>query len=282
MNGFLDLKASKLFKQFIVFSENILSHHGYNFIKLPIFDTFQNQIKTTNDYNELISIRSSKEVFVLRKDMTHQLAGYIASLKERHLPMKIYYEGEVFSWKNEIQINYQLGIEYIGYKEQEGIIDSIKLLKELLGFFDKNTKIYLNNTTIINSIISTYEDEHKNIISKALMQKNIISLKYYNLEWLLSEDLDILLKNLQSLNIQTNKLIDLMKALRNENIEIKLDLLELKDLPYYDGIVFAFYSHHLPFAIASGGEYNILNSIYNLDIRACGGAIYLSEILERY
>jgi len=116
-----------VFKQFIVFAEEILSEKGYSFIKLPMFDSFYNQMRTTTNYNELITIRSSKEVFVLRKDMTYQVASYIASLKERTLPIRIYYEGEVFSWENEIKSDYQLGLEYIGYDKDDGIFEVIDM-----------------------------------------------------------------------------------------------------------------------------------------------------------
>ncbi len=277
MNGFLDLKASKLFKQFIVFAEELLSKHGYSFIKLPILDTIDNQIKATRNYEELINIRSSKDILVLRKDMTYQLAGYVASLKERMLPMKIYYEGEVFSWKDNISVDYQLGIEYIGYTDKTGMIETINILYELLRFFDNDISLCITDTSVINTIISSYNNKEN--ISRILSIKNIMLLKEYKLEWMLSEDIGILKEKLEKLNIDVSRLLELYNDLK-PHIDIKIDLSELKDLPYYDGITFGFYSKKYPFMLASGGEYNILKSVYNMDLKACGGAIYLSDILE--
>ncbi len=281
MNGFLDLKASKLFKQFIVFSENMLSEKEYNFIKLPVFDSFYNQMRTTTNYHELITIRSSKEVLVLRKDMTYQVASYIASLKERTLPMRIYYEGEVFSWKDEIKSDYQLGLEYIGYDEDEGIFEIIDIIYELLSFFDKDITIYINDERVLKDILKSFSEEKKESLEHALRYKHINALKEFSLEWLLLEDDEDIFEKLRSRDIKSNRLEKVFKLLKEKNINVKLDVAELKSIPYYDGITFSFYSPNYPFAIASGGEYQILKDVYKLDIKACGGAIYLSSILEK-
>jgi len=281
VNGFLDLKASKLFKQFIVFSENILSEKGYSFIKLPVFDSFYNQMRTTTNYHELITIRSSKEVFVLRKDMTYQVASYIASLKERSLPIRIYYEGEVFSWENEIKSDYQLGLEYIGYKEDEGIFEIVDIINKLLSFFDKDVFIYINDEAILKHILNTFDQNKKERLEYALRYKNLNILSEYSLEWLLLEDEDVLFEKLNTLNVDSHRLERVFRLLKEKSINVKLDVSELKSIPYYDGITFSFYSPNYPFAMASGGEYRILKDVYKLDIKACGGAIYLSSILEK-
>ncbi len=277
VNGFLDLKASKVFKQFIVFSENLLSNYGYNFIKLPIFDNFENQSKTTSNYNELISIRSSKEIFVLRKDMTYQVANYIASLKERNLPMKIYYEGEVFSWDYEIKVQYQLGLECIGC--EIGILEVIDIIYKLLSFFDNDIIVYINDESITKSILEHYED--KSILKDALKKKKADVLRKYSLDWIMKEYEDMLFKKFSDFKIDYDKLKKIFTHLRNKGLNVKLDASEIKALPYYDGITFSFYSSYYPFKIASGGEYQILKDVYSLDINACGGAIYLSNILEK-
>lgn len=277
MNGFLDLKASKIFKQFIVYAEELLSKEGYNFIKLPILDTLDNQIKTAKDFKELLSVRTSNDILVLRKDMTYQLAGYVASLKERVLPMKIYYEGDIFSWKDNIKVEYQLGIEYIGYKDKEGLLEPIKILFHLLKFFDEDISLCITDTSVVNKIINGYQN--KNEVYKALYLKNIALLKEYHLDWVLSEDILFLEQKLKTLNIDASTLLELYNDLK-QYIDVKIDLSEIKELPYYEGITFGFYSKKYPFMLASGGEYNILKSVYNVDLKACGGAIYLSDILE--
>ncbi len=281
MNGFLDLKASKLFKQFIVYSENILSEKGYSFIKLPVFDSFYNQMRTTTNYHELISIRSSKEVFALRKDMTYQVASYIASLKERTLPMRIYYEGEVFSWKNEITSDYQLGLEYIGYQEDEAIFEIIDIIYQLLSFFDKDITVYINDESVLKAILKSFDEDKKEILEYAFRKKHINTLRDFSLDWLLLEDENIIFKRLKNLNIDSSRLERVFGLLKEKVKNVRLDASELKSIPYYDGITFSFYSPNYPFPIASGGEYQILKNVYKLDIKACGGAIYLSSILEK-
>jgi len=281
VNGFLDLKASKVFKQFIVFAEEILSEKGYSFIKLPMFDSFYNQMRTTTNYNELITIRSSKEVFVLRKDMTYQVASYIASLKERTLPIRIYYEGEVFSWENEIKSDYQLGLEYIGYDKDDGIFEVIDIIHKLLAFFNNDIFIYINDEAILKELLSKFDDKHKEDVKYALTSKNLNTLYKYDLDWMLLEDENVVFEKLSALNIDSTRLQNVFYILKNKSLNVRLDISELKSIPYYDGITFSFYSPNHPFAIASGGEYQILKNIYNLDIKACGGAIYLSSILEK-
>mgnify|MGYP001772476675 CR=1 FL=1 len=281
MNGFLDLKASKVFKQFIVFAEEMLSEKGYSFIKLPMFDSFYNQMRTTTNYNELIAIRSSKEVFVLRKDMTYQVASYIASLKERTLPIRIYYEGEVFSWENEIKSDYQLGLEYIGYDKDDGIFEVIDIIYKLLAFFNDDIFIYINDEVVLKDLLSKFDDKYKEDIKCSLTSKNLNTLSKYDLDWMLLEDENLLFKKLDAFNIDSTRLRNVFYFLKNKSLNVKLDISELKSIPYYDGITFSFYSPKHPFVVASGGEYQILKNVYNLDIKACGGAIYLSSILEK-
>ncbi|MGC8588350.1 MAG: ATP phosphoribosyltransferase regulatory subunit, partial [Hydrogenobaculum sp.] len=281
VNGFLDLKASKVFKQFIVFAEKMLSEKGYSFIKLPVFDSFYNQMRTTTNYNELITIRSSKEVFVLRKDMTYQVASYIASLKERTLPIRIYYEGEVFSWESEIKSDYQLGLEYIGYDKDDGIFEVIDIVYKLLAFFNNDVFVYINDEAILKELMSKFDDRYKEDIKYSLMTKNLNTLSKYDLDWILLEDENLLFEKLDALGVDSTRLHNVYSVLKNKSLNVKLDISELKSIPYYDGITFSFYSPSHPFVIASGGEYQILKNVYNLDIKACGGAIYLSYILER-
>ncbi|MGC8676700.1 MAG: ATP phosphoribosyltransferase regulatory subunit [Hydrogenobaculum sp.] len=281
MNGFLDLKVSKVFKQFIVFAEKMLSEKGYSFIKLSVFDSFYNQMRTTTNYNELITIRSSKEVFVLRKDMTYQVASYIASLKERTLPIRIYYEGEVFSWESEIKSDYQFGLEYIGYDKDDGIFEVIDIVYKLLAFFNNDVFVYINDEAILKELISRFDDRYKEDIKYSLMTKNLNTLSKYGLDWMLLEDENLLFEKLDVLGVDSNRLQNVYSVLKNKSLNVKLDISELKSIPYYDGITFSFYSSSHPFAIASGGEYQILKNVYDLDIKACGGAIYLSFILER-
>ena len=279
MNGFLDIEASRLFKQFVVFSEQMLSQKSYNFIKLPVFDSFYNQMRTTSNYHELISIRSSKEVLVLRKDMTYQVASYIASLKERVLPMRLYYEGEVFSWQKEITSDYQLGMEYIGYQQDpEGVLEIVDIIHNLLGFFEKEISVYISDEHLLKELLNTFDKKDRNTLQDALKSKNLNVLSYYSLDWIFS-DTDEVFKHLDKLNLNYSKLKNVFGLLK-EKYDVKLDISEIKPIPYYEGITFSFYSPNFPFVIASGGEYKILKDVYNLDIKACGGAIYLMSILE--
>lgn len=280
----LSLEESKIFKKYLNNIEKALEEKGFNYLKLPVYDIFYNQLSILEDYDDLILIKEpSGNTLVLRMDMTGQVVRHVVSLKDKEFPLKIYYSGEIFKLSNKLESEYQVGIEYIGYNSIEAVFETILSLKEALSLvIDKPIYIYISHSDLIKALIKDIEPSFHEEIIKAIQKKNISKLRRFGLENIIfMQGKEDVFDNLKCECEDIKKrLLDLGYILQKEKIDFYYDLSEMKELPYYSGIVFDFFAYDIGFSVVSGGEYSTFKKVYNLDLNAVGGALYLSSILN--
>ncbi len=286
---------------------------GYEKITLPYFeyyDVHKKAIgKTLKNQTFRFVDRYEGEILVLRADFTAQVARYVASLKEKDFPIRLFYNNDVFRYivpkAENIWNKRQIGIELIGSNSLEAdaeiIAVAINSLKDL-GIKDfqidlNNVKLFYNLKEILNLnqenfdklMLSIRKKEFFNI--KALTSKFDVPEKIYDfitkipklqgdislIDRLIDEyqefkEISEPLKNLK-------QIYEILKAYSLED-RIVFDLGEPKEFDYYTGLIFEIFIKDFKKPIGIGGRYDNLLSKYNGNIPATGFAFDVFNLYE--
>ncbi len=283
MKRIFSFKESFLFSKVLKESRRIFEEFGYRYIRLPTFDT-ETIVK---NFICVLNTRENENLY-LRSDFTSQIIKHFDSINDVFLPLKIYYEGNLFLPELEEFETYQLGIELIGVEGYVGDFEVIFCIYTLLKELNiKEFKIVLGFPIIIDEILNKFS-EQRDIVKIMIEKKNLSDIrnkfgKGSLLEKLIfmqgkKEIVETAMKEFPSIK---NKLEDIytlsekIESFLTENYII--DLSQVRKLPYYNGITFEFISNYFMFPLASGGRYD---GIYYENIPATGGAIYVDNIVS--
>ena len=119
------------------------------------------------------------------------------------------------------------------------------------------------------------------------MEKNITTLREFFggreevAELVLLQGGEEVLEILQG-QVSEKVMEELKKAgeyLSRKEINFLYDLSEVREFPYYSGLVFEIFHRDVGSPVAGGGRYDRLSKVVGNDFPATGGAVYLSKLI---
>ncbi len=272
--------------------------NGFDLVKTPLIDFLEN----LNDNNFKIATKKNEESLKIRNDITPQIIRVVSSrLLKKSRPLKLCYYGEVVRQKGTMlrpeRQFLQVGAETIGSHNIEADIEIINLAyKSLSKIGIKEITIELSSKIFLNYFFK--------IINKSKLEKKLInfikvkdlnnSLKILNKE----KDKNLLLNifkctgelykienylNKLELSEETSREVKRLKYLVSKidlakSDRINIDLSEIDENNYHDGIKFTFFAKNVRGEIASGGRYTIKN--INNNETATGFTCFMDTVLR--
>jgi len=123
-------------------------------------------------------------------------------------------------------------------------------------------------------------------VLKAFSERNLEILKE-----VLGKDVNFFLevsKNTEVLNFleryslkeEKEELLELGSLLEEFGIDYAYDFGEVRNFPYYTGVIFEVYEIKSGKAVAGGGRYDNLSKIYGKEYPATGGTVYVERLLD--
>ncbi len=284
---------------------------GYDSIILPQIEYFEVHKRgigkeLENKTFRLID-RSEGEIITLRADFTAQVARYVASLRNKQFPMRLFYYGNLFRYvppkADNLWERKQIGVELIGVEELEGDAEIITIaVKVLESLGVDNYQIDINNIKIFSSlknILNLSEEEYrkfmefvkhrevyhiKEFVSERIKERHlydfIVNLPYLKGDISLIKKLREKLENYHDLSSALKELEELYEILNSYGASNKVifDLGEPREFFYYTGIVFEIIVEDFYKPIGQGGRYDNLLSQYDGYYPATGFAFNLINL----
>ena len=282
---FYSLNEAELIKELFTKASQIFESYGYEYIILSHFEPYEFQeLAFGEKAKEAITFKDSatKETLSLRLDFTTQVVRTVSLFHNLKLPERLYYFGNTFSLSGENYEKLQAGLELLGVPNLKGDLEIVEILYEYLrslGF--KKLKVIISHAQIVPKLAQGDEEKRK-----AFYDRN-----YEELKKLLKEKAELFLRVIEQerelevlkefgLEEEVKTLTEFGKALRERGIPFLYDLCEVRDFPYYDGVIFEIYDEESKRSLAGGGRYDKLTKLYGKEMPATGGAIYLEKLLD--
>ncbi len=280
--------GSEFYRNAILKAVRVFEDRGFTFIDLPISEPLSIQEKALGELSKnSLTFRDfeSGELMALRLDFTTQVVRQVSLMREREFPLLFYYTGKVFKYTSSLEEMPEAGVEIIGDSSLDAdikVIEALHAFLTSLGF--KELTVIMGHVGVVESL--TKGMEKKEEIKRAFREKNLTSLrKLLNGR---EEIAELVLKQggeevLDALRVEGSSvaLEDLRKAgkhLREKGINFLYDLSEVREFPYYSGLVFEIFHRDIGSPIAGGGRYDKLSRVVDDSFPATGGAVYLSKL----
>jgi ATP phosphoribosyltransferase regulatory subunit len=313
-----DLKKQNLIKKQLI---NLYEAWSYEPIKVETLvdiDTIHTANRKFND-KTFSFLDKNGEMLALRTELTQPIAKTIASrINEIQLPLRLYYDAEVFRYtgttntdaSREIE---QLGIEHIGndhnFSDHEILqlfVDSLKPLKLT------NYIVSLTDTRIWQHILDKYSKNNLGLaLYQALLQGDLvyfqnlcekhqaiellslISFKHAK-EYLLQQTMTSSNDDhaqISNLNSNAANYIKILSQILNLDLTNLMNLVEIDsniifepaqcpDLQLYTGLHFTLYTPDIGSYLGMGGRYDNLYKSFGVDLKAIGFAYYMPRVFE--
>ncbi|HEY3131139.1 MAG TPA: ATP phosphoribosyltransferase regulatory subunit [Acidobacteriota bacterium] len=283
---------------------------GYQELVLPIIDYAQSfHLALGSDVEERMYsfVDRDGSLLALRPDITTLVAKVVAADGASELPLRVWYDGEVFRYENpkagQQREFYQAGIELIGSQSLAAEIEVLLVMLEgLIRSGLKSVVIPLGHAEFFNGIV-----EGLNLpAADATTLKNLVDHKdSWGIEHMISalkvsqakqdflralprlagrmevlDRADSVVQNARSRQAleQLASIFDKLSGLGVAE-HFLIDLAEVRKLDYYTGLIFRVYSESLGFAIGGGGRYDSLMGKFGRSLPAVGFSISLERLL---
>jgi len=185
----------------------------------------------------------------------------------------------------------QAGAELYGSADVSADVEVIKLMLESLKLLSVGPIVLsLGNVLIFNTLISneTLSNEQSSKLSQIFVKRSTPDLEVFlanhSLNYAdkfsalmrLEGDVSVLNEALSVFNdmpivkVAIEDLISISGQLKSLDIDIVVDLAELKAYEYHTGVVFSAYNEHYSKALAQGGRYNGLSASFGQARAATG------------
>ena len=262
------------------YKNNIINYfrsNGFDLVKTPLIEYSNNK----NNNSFLITKKKNEINLKIRNDITPQIIRIVSSrLIQKIRPLKLCYYGEVVRKKGTMlrpeRQFLQVGAETIGSKSVKADIEIINLAYQSLSMIGINqitielsSRIFLkklfnivNNSVLEKNLIKSIKSKDLNSCYKFLNnddQKNLLS-KIFKC----TGKVEKINNNLDSLVIDSktkeeiNNIRSIVSTIKlNKSDQINIDLSEINEKKYHDGIKFTFFAKDIRGEIANGGRYTI-------------------------
>lgn len=263
----------------------IFERWGYNYLKLPAFEFYESQREALGrKAGEAITFPDpgTGELLSLRTDFTVQVVKSVSFLRIKRFPLRIYYFGTLYRTGQNCE-SFQAGVELIGVREIEGDAEVITAIHDYLRSLGlRNLVVSIGHVGIVRKILSGLKAEEREEVERAFREKNVSLLREVFGESVVSE-LPLaqggreVLSLLDELNLRREKeeLETLGELLETAGVGFTYDLSEVREFPYYTGVVFEFFCPEAGYPVAGGGRYDRLSEIYGEQFPATGGTVYI-------
>ena len=256
---------------------DIFLTNGFDLVKAPLLEFYQK----TNDNVFIIESKKKEPRLFLRDDITPQIIRITSSrFKNKIRPIKLCYYGEVTRKKGSMlrpeRQFLQVGSEIIGSDSIFADIEIISLAyKSLKEIGIKNITLELTSKIFLEEIFSKIKDLNslnklKIFIKQKDIKNSLALIKHKDHRLLLKflfnltgsyRDLDRKINNIKlpdSLKLEIDTIKKISKKINfKNNDQIIIDLTEIDNKKYHDGIKFTFFAKDVRGEVASGGRYKI-------------------------
>jgi len=216
-----------------------------------------------------------------------QVVKSVSFLRIKHFPLRAYYFGTLYYTGRSCE-SFQAGVELIGVPETEGDAEVISAIHDYLRSLGlRDLIVSIGHVGIVRSIVEKLRGERRREVEQAFREKNISLLRDLLGEGVVSElplaqggseILDIL----SSLGFvrEREELENLGELLSSGGVRFVYDLSEVREFPYYTGVVFEFFCPGVGSPVAGGGRYDRLSEVYGESFPATGGTVYLDLMMD--
>ena len=282
---FYSLCESNLIKNFFLKASEVFESYGYDYINLSYFEPYEYQeLAFGEKAKEAITFKDSgsKEIFGLRLDFTTQVMRTVSSFRSIHLPQKLYYFGSLFSFDKKGFERLQTGVELIGVKKTDADVEVINALVDYLKEIGlKNLKVILSHANIVKKLSGKREEVIKSFSERNLEElRGILGENLFEVLRISNEEEVLSSLDRFSLKEEKEVLIKVGNELTKMGIPFAYDIFEVRDFPYYTGVIFEIYDLDTLQAVAGGGRYDDLSGLFGRDFPATGGAVYLEKLID--
>ncbi|MDX8047062.1 ATP phosphoribosyltransferase regulatory subunit [Gracilibacillus sp. S3-1-1] len=281
------LRAYEIFRQ-------VTYNKSFRQISTPVVEyaqTFTNDVAGMDLLSMLKWFNGEGEIEVLRPDWTTAIARAIAG--QHPSKQKWSYQGSVFRFDQENTESRQAGIEIVHadrfFGEAESLLTAIAYLQQLeidqyvielghTGIFEALVAPFAFTELEEEQLLQAMHDKRTDLVEAIVLKagnaelaESLLALidaygsrdiiKQYRQKWSDREDLIEVLTNIE-------KLIDLLEA--SGVSEVIVDLGRVKNLPYYDGIMFRGFLTNDGSTCFSGGRYDRLYKQFDITTSAVG------------
>jgi ATP phosphoribosyltransferase regulatory subunit len=288
--------------------ETLVNEKGYIKVEPDYFEPYERFIQLNKRIKKetMVKIQSlDGSISLLRPDITTNLMNLIVPIWSKDNALKIYYVTSTFRQNaNEpILETKQFGLEYLGGKienDREILFLILSIFKSLnLDFIlEIGHQKFLNALFKSLNLSETKEVQLKDIIN----DKNQFELNRFIKTESITGDNKYLLTKIFQLEGSLERIIEMLETVKlnsvmtdainelrliknylaNENLlhAVTIDLSSLSSYDYYNGVTFKGYIKNVPFAILSGGRYDMLTKEFGQEVPAIGFSIDLNEVLK--
>ncbi len=265
---------------------------------IDYFDSYKTFFDNEKQKNCIRFIDQSGEVVLLRNDLTLFAAKMVASRSfDKDNVLKYYYADSIIrnAKSGNLQEHYQIGCEMVGSLDDNAETDILCTLTDSLK------ELGIGRYSLHIGDICVYRSIFGNVIP-VQHQDRILSL-------IRSRDLDSVRSELSSLKVVPEMIDDIiavssfmgdiagLEALRlnvvdksvfnnikrivssiKNSSDIVIDMSELSDIDYYNGIIFHVYVPNVALPVVSGGRYDMLFNNFGVSRKAIGFSYWLGSL----
>lgn len=290
---------------------HVLLQYGYHDIETPTFEFFDifNQEKGTVGSSEMYKFFDrNNNTLVLRPDMTPSIARSVAKYYDQEtLPLRLSYVGNTYlnrvNYQGKLTEVTQVGAELVNDNSSSADAEVIAMMIDCLkaaGLTD--FRIDIGQVDFYKGLVEEagLSDEDEAALRQYIDNKNSFGLEKILKNLSLNEtsyralsgfidlygDYDVLEKakaitsNARSLKAieRLEKVYQMLCIYGYENY-VSFDLGMLTQFNYYTGIIFKGYTYGTGDAIAKGGRYDELLSLFGKDAHSIGFVITVDEVM---
>lgn len=287
---------------------------GYQLVVPPLMEYLESLLTGSGHDLDLqtfkITDQRTGRLMGVRADMTPQIARIDAHCLKNDSPNRLCYLGPVLQTNpkglSESRNPLQLGAELYGHDGLESDVEVICLMLAVLEQAGiESIHVDIGHIEIFRGLVKQAEltDDQEHQLFDILQRKAVPELTESLAEWDLNEDITHMLRALVDLNggievLQEAKdklskadenvkqalsdLIEIVEQLaaRIPNIQLNIDLAELRGFHYHTGVMFAAYIAGQGQAIARGGRYDEIGEVFGRARPATGFSTDLRTLVQ--
>ncbi len=286
-------KEPEFLKTALLRAVEVFEKRNFRFTDLPLCEPYRLQEKALGTLSRnSLTFRNfeSGEIMALRLDFTTLVVNQVIQRGTVESPQRYYYFGKVFRYTDRLEEHPEAGIEIFGDSSVEAdasVIEAIFSYVKSLGLED--IIVSVGHVGIVEKLLEEVEPQLREETRRYFIEKNITSLsEVLRLpqgitagDLILSQGKEEALKLLEKLGLEkiAQELNEAGRYLSKEGVEFIFDLIEIREFPYYSGIVFEVFYRELGSPVAGGGRYDRLVTTLGGSFPATGGAVYLSKLI---
>jgi ATP phosphoribosyltransferase regulatory subunit len=285
--------------------------HGYRLVRPPLIEHLESLLTGTGRELDLYTFKVvdqlSGRLLGLRADTTLQVARIDAHLLNAEGISRLCYAGSVLHTRpmglTQTREVMQVGAELYGHAGIEADREVLRLMLSSLTLLGvPRIHLDLGHVGVFRALVAdaALETELAGELFTAMRTKNVPRIGevardlpeaarrgFLALSELYGEANAVLeraaqaLPSLPQIGSALNDLRTLVDAIDGSSITVQVDLAELRDLDYHNGVVFSAYAAGHAAAIGRGGRYDNIGEAFGRARAATGFSLYPRQLAER-